>query len=67
MTSTGAPRTAGYWPFDGRFMREMLHPDPWPHLVHYVGGRVIYCSPDQFCTLVPDGPSDCVWIVPGTL
>ncbi len=38
----------------------------WPHYVHRVNGRVIYTAPDSFCGLEPVGPSDCVWIVPGT-
>lgn len=45
--------------------------EPWPHYVHYsVGirlGRTTYTPPDSFYfTRSKPGPSDCVWIVPGT-
>jgi hypothetical protein len=52
-------------------------PAPWPHMVHYRArrshwiqqpGRCVYTSPDEFFwDTKPEGPSDCTWIVPGTL
>lgn len=41
--------------------------EPWPHEVVYLGGRVTYVPPDRFLIDGPAGPSDSVWIVPGTL
>ena len=40
---------------------------PWPDYVHYGQGCIVYTSPEMFCTLSIDGPSDCRWMVPGTL
>lgn len=41
--------------------------EPWPHMVHYRGTRVTYIDPKTFLwTDDRRGPSDCVWIVPGT-
>lgn len=49
-------------PYSDVFMS--LSPEPWPHLVHYEGGRVTYTPPDHFYLRSPSGPSDCVWMVP---
>lgn len=38
-----------------------------PRIVYYVAGRVTYVRPDQYFFGRPVGPSDSVWIVPGTL
>jgi len=57
--------TATYRPAPTLF--EMIA-EPWPHLVYYRHGRVTYVPPDRFLFQTsPHGPSDCTWIVPGTL
>lgn len=40
---------------------------PWPDYVHYGDNRIVYTSPEMFCTLPIVRPNDCVWMVPGTL
>ncbi len=41
--------------------------EPWPHLVYYHNGRVTHVDPKNFLwTDGRNGPSDSVWIVPGT-
>lgn len=40
--------------------------EPWPHWVHYRGGKPNYCPPDSFGFIGKDGPSHCDWMVPGT-
>lgn len=43
-----------------------------PRIVYYIAGRITYVKPDQYFFGYPTdpglmGPSDSVWIVPGTL
>jgi len=52
---------------DGREFFALMT-ERWPHYVHYRGkGKPNYCPPDTFGFLGKPGPSDCDWIVPGTL
>lgn len=58
----GFPRIASLW---DRLLNETL--EPTPHYVRYHRGRVTYTPPELvFIRERPYGPSDCVWIVPGT-
>jgi hypothetical protein len=42
--------------------------EPLPHKVYYRGGKVTYLPPDRYMLRRhKPSPSDCVWIVPGTL
>ena len=44
--------------------------EPTPHKVHYESGKVLYVKPANFFFGLPcrtKSPSDCTWIVPGTL
>jgi len=42
--------------------------EPWPHKVYYHRGWISYVDPQHvFWSGDLPGPSDCVWIVPGTL
>lgn len=44
--------------------------EPMPHTVQYepVREKPMYISPDRFyCRTIFRNPSDCTWIVPGTL
>ena len=43
-----------------------LNPSPWPLFVRYEAGRTVYVPRDRFYFSDPDGPSACLWIVPGT-
>lgn len=47
--------------------KQFFPDEAWPHFVHYQKHRVIYVPPDEFLTWRPSRPSDCIWIVPGTL
>ena len=38
----------------------------WPHYVYYVKGRPQHFAPDTFPLIEAKGPSDCVWMIPGT-
>jgi hypothetical protein len=45
-----------------------LMSEPWPHYVHYYGGgEPFHVSPEHFHFRSHVGPTDCFWIVPGTL
>lgn len=52
-----------------RFFSLML--ERWPHYAHYRvrhgRGTPHHCPPDTFGFIGSYGPSDCDWIVPGTL
>lgn len=52
--------------YDISWVQDLIHSEPWPHLVHYQKHRVIYVPPEELLMWRPDGPSDCTWIVPGT-
>lgn len=42
--------------------------EPWPHKVYYHLARVTYVDPSHYLWSGYEmGPSDCAWIVPGTL
>lgn len=51
-------------PYSDVFMS--LSREPWPLYVYYVGGRVDFVPRDTFYMRASSGPSDCVWIVPGS-
>lgn len=44
-----------------------LDPDPWPLFVRYAGEKATFVPRDQFYFQDPDGPSACLWIVPGSV
>lgn len=44
-----------------------LMSEPYPHYVHYYGTSPFYVSPEYFHFRSHIAPTDCVWIVPGTL
>lgn len=58
-----SPHVASLWDSLVRLTLE-----PTPHKVHYIASDgVRYVPPNEFWfDIRPDGPSDCVWIVPGT-
>lgn len=65
----GMRMRSGYFFFD--CMSEIIN-GPWPHMVTYRPKelpRPVYVSPDQFRWHRQDSrsPSDCLWIVPGTM
>lgn len=43
-----------------------LNPDPWPLYVRYDHGKTAFVPRDRFYFRDPDGPSACLWIVPGS-
>lgn len=44
-----------------------LDRDPWPLLVYYLNGRVTFVPRERFMMSQPEEPTDCVWIVPGSV
>jgi len=61
-------------PYSNEFFEMLMRRQPWPHMVSYRadaprGARThIYCDPDTFLFIKgKEGPSDSLWIVPGTL
>lgn len=54
-------------------MIENARKNPTPHRVEYAADapegwqRFCYVTPDKFYVRLCNGPSDCEWIVPGTL
>jgi len=52
--------------FTDRYFHSYLHADPWPLYVRYEAGKTTFVPRDQFWFRDPDGPSACLWIVPGS-
>jgi hypothetical protein len=46
--------------------RSFLDPDPWPLYVRYDHSETVFVPRDRFYFRDPDGPSACLWIVPGS-
>lgn len=46
--------------------KSFLDPDPWPLYVRYAGEKAVFVPRDQFYFQDPEGPSACLWIVPGS-
>jgi hypothetical protein len=49
------------------FYPRSLGPRRRPHEVHYKRGQTCHVAPAQFWLWPCEGPTDCEWIVPGTL
>lgn len=64
MKQANLNRLLGYSEWLSIWLSMMI--EPWPHWVHYRGGRANYCPPDTFGFMGEGGPSDCDWMVPGT-
>lgn len=45
----------------------LLNPDPWPLYVRYAGEKAVFVPRDQYYFQDPEGPSACLWIVPGSM
>lgn len=53
---------------DSFLLFQTMLAERWPLYVHYVDGRSVFTKRDEFFILPAKlGPTDCVWIVPGSV